>query len=561
MSAQRSDAFAQHVIDACVEFSPEEMSLWGIVAADERISQISVEFEDAALAAFRSVRAALAAALASETDAGVKRDLEILLAYLDNRIAGIEIDRRLEVPYVDVPGLLFGSLQPLLDVQAAPARRTAALIRLRKYAGLEPGFTPAGEAAAALTRERLNDAALAPPPRRQVERDLAVAAHYLPGIRDAFAEAGVDADAELKVLEAQFEAYAAFVRDEVLPRARHDFKVPAEKYAHLLRTYGNEQAPEQLAAEARQAFPRLQAEADALAAQIARDRGYPSEAYRDVAAQLVNEQLPENRILECYVARNAEIEAIIRRESIVELPDRELSIRYATSAESAAVPSPYFQPATIVGNTGERGTFVLPRTIPGEDGEALPMHDDSSVGMTWPLSAHEARPGHELQFSSLATGAVSLARKLFAFNSVNVEGWGLYSEWLIEPFMPPEGRLATLTMRMMRTARAFLDPELQLGRISPEEAREILENEVAVSAGLAFSEVQRYTFISPGQAPSYYYGYVRLRALRDDVERELGQAFDQKSFHDFILAQGMVSPRLLRDAVFSEYVPARRNVV
>ena len=63
---------------------------------------------------------------------------------------------------------------------------------------------------------------------------------------------------------------------------------------------------------------------------------------------------------------------------------------------------------------------------------------------------------------------VSLARALYAFNSTNAEGWGLYSEYIMQPYEPPEGQLLTLQLRLLRAARAFLDPELQSGAVTPE---------------------------------------------------------------------------------------------
>lgn len=47
---------------------------------------------------------------------------------------------------------------------------------------------------------------------------------------------------------------------------------------------------------------------------------------------------------------------------------------------------------------------------------------------------------------------------LFAFNSVNVEGWGLYAEAEMKPFEPLDGQLIALQHRLLRAARAFLDP-------------------------------------------------------------------------------------------------------
>jgi uncharacterized protein (DUF885 family) len=164
-----------------------------------------------------------------------------------------------------------------------------------------------------------------------------------------------------------------------------------------------------------------------------------------------------------------------------------------------------------------------------------------------------------MQFASIVEAGVSDARTIFAFNSTNVEGWGLYSEWILQPFMPAEGQLISLQHRLMRAARAFLDPELQLGKITPEKALATLKDEVMLSDAMAKQEVERYTFRSPGQATSYFYGYTKLRELRSDVEKALGAKFDQRAFHDFVLAQGLLPPELMRDTVLSEFVQHTRR--
>jgi uncharacterized protein (DUF885 family) len=148
---------------------------------------------------------------------------------------------------------------------------------------------------------------------------------------------------------------------------------------------------------------------------------------------------------------------------------------------------------------------------------------------------------------------------LYAFNSTNVEGWGLYSESLIEPYMPPEGQLVSLDYRLLRAARAFLDPELQAGKIQPAGARWVLEQDVVQSPAFAEEELERYTYGSPGQATSYFYGYTKLIALRKDTEAALGAKFNQKKFHDFILAQGLLPPDLMRKAVMEQFVPSQKE--
>ena len=44
---------------------------------------------------------------------------------------------------------------------------------------------------------------------------------------------------------------------------------------------------------------------------------------------------------------------------------------------------------------------------------------------------------------------------LYAFNSVNVEGWALYAEAEMVPSEPPEGQMIALQFRLLRAARAM----------------------------------------------------------------------------------------------------------
>lgn len=199
---------------------------------------------------------------------------------------------------------------------------------------------------------------------------------------------------------------------------------------------------------------------------------------------------------------------------------------------------------------------MLPLRIPGQKGGSeLALDDFTYEAISWTLTAHEGRPGHELQFSSLVEKGVSKARAIFALNSVNVEGWGLYAEAEVKPYLPLDGQLAALQSRLMRAARAILDPGLQSGKITREEATRVLREDVGLSEGMALQEVQRYTFLAPGQATAYFCGYQRLMEIRAETERILGPKFDRQKFHDFLLAQGVLPPSVLREAVLKDFIP------
>jgi len=293
-----------------------------------------------------------------------------------------------------------------------------------------------------------------------------------------------------------------------------------------------------------------------IAAQIATERHLPSGDYREVIRELKKQQLVGEAILPFYQERLKQVETIIVDKQIVSLPDRPARIRIATAAETAQQPAPHMVPPPFLHNTGQKGEFVLPLNIPAGSGQsATEKYDDFTFdAAAWTLIAHEARPGHELQFDSMLERGVSVARFRYAFNSTNVEGWGLYSEYLIRPYMPLEGQLVSLDYRLLRAARAFLDPELQAGKIQPAEAFRVLEQDVVQSHAFAQEEVERYTYRAPGQANSYFYGYTKLIALRKETETALGAKFNQKKFHDFVLAQGLLPPDLMRKAVMEEFV-------
>jgi hypothetical protein len=401
---------------------------------------------------------------------------------------------------------------------------------------------------------------LVPPAKVELEKNLGNAGFYADGIAKLFQKYEVaGAEEPVARFKAQLDAWNAFLRSEVLPKARSDFRDPPELYAFNLRAFGVDIPPATLADRARISFMEIRNEMKAIAPLVAKEKGFPSTDYRDVIRELKKRQIVGDAILPHYQARLRSLEEIIRREKIVTLPGREARIDLSSEAESAQSPAPNMRPPRLVGNTGEMGTFMLPLRIPTTNPDGTPGppkgYDDFTFeAASWTLTAHEARPGHELQFASLVEKGVSLARAVFAFNSVNVEGWGLYAEAEMKPYLPLEGQLVSLQHRMMRAARAFLDPDLQAGAIQPEEAVRLLMSEVVLSEPMARQEVERYTFRAPGQATSYYYGYLRLMEIKSRVELALGKSFDRQRFHDFVLAQGLLPPEMLGQAVLAEFV-------
>ncbi len=550
----RSNDHAKILLDLQARYGPEGASRMGIDGLEQQVSRIGSAVERASRADTLRALAELERRLKVEKDARVKQDLEIMIQATKDELKADEIVERLRLPYPRVAQMIFGGIRGLLDDQVPAPLRKAANVRLKKYAGLEQGYTPISEQAEKKVREKLSDKRLLGPFKNDVEQDLANSEAYIDGIGKLFEKYKQDEyQVSLAAIKKQVAAYNDFVRKEILPRAREDFRLPPELYRIALDSYGVDISAPELAAKAHSAFSALQKEMNVIAARIAKQRGWASGDYRAVIGELKKDQITGEAILPHYQQRLKQVEEIVRRENLVTLPTREARIRLASAAESAASPAPNMRPPRMIGNTGEMGEFVLPLVVPTKDGKGLTADDFTYGAVSWALTVHELRPGHEMQFAKMIENGVSTARAVYAFNSANVEGWGLYSEAIMLPYLPDEGKLCSLLMRLMRAARAYLDPELQSGKITYEEARRILREDCVLSEAMTKQELDRYTFRAPGQATAYFYGYYRLMEIRTELEKKLGRKFDAKRFHDFILEQGLLPPSLLRKAILAEF--------
>jgi uncharacterized protein (DUF885 family) len=599
----KSNAYTQKILDVQIKYNPEEASAEGLAKYDTKISDPSFAAEKAERKEEESALKKLIDARSRETDQNVDEDLDIVIKAEQLKFKRQDYALNHTVQYLNATAIVYAGLQPLLDDQVPQSRRVSANERMQRYAGIDTdkagnsavtdlpslgrsvstssttvssgrptaGFDEIGgdlpsekslvAKLIARTTEQMHKPGMTYPSQDEVETQLARNAAVINGLMDLFRKYKLSNwETGMAILERELVYYDQWIHKYYLPRCREDFRMPPEEYALSLEGYGVDIPPADLAAMAHKAFTEYQAQMQTLASEIAKERGFQYSNYRMVIRELKKQQLVGDAILPFYENRLKEIEKIILEHNLVSLPDRPAIIRIGTPAESAQQPAPHMVPPPLLHNTGQRGVFVLPLNMPAATGEAgsVKVDDYTFDAASWTIIAHEARPGHELQFDSMVEHGVSLARALFAFNSTNAEGWGLYSEYITLPYMPKEGQLISLQFRLLRAARAFLDPELQSGKIQPSGAMKILTEDVVLSKPFANQEVERYTFRSPGQANSYFYGFTKLLELRKETEDALGPKFNQQRFHDFILAQGLLPPALMKKAVEDHFIPEEK---
>ncbi|MNM42893.1 hypothetical protein D3C81_537430 [compost metagenome] len=557
-----SNELAQILLQAQAPFQPEMASFFGVPGYDDKVADLGPDYTGRYRTALGKARDQLREKLQLERDPNVRQDLEIMIGAAERSIEGSTLNEQHLMPWLDVPQTVFSGLNNLLSDQVPEARRAKALDRLKAYLGQAPGTQPMATLARQRYEEKSGTPNLLQPTKIEVDQALANVDTYIAGIGKLFAKYRIEgADASLAELSTQMKDYIAWTQKEVLPNARTDTRLPAELYAFQLKEVGVDIDPALLMQRAQLEYMETRAMMRQLAPLVVQAKGLKVADPNDYAAvirALKQDKINNEQLESHYRGVIDAIDPIIRKQGIVDVPQRPLQMRLGSEAESAASPAPHYLPAPLVGNTGQQGTFVLPLGNPASGEKA--QYDDFNFGSAaWTLSAHEGRPGHDLQFAAMVERGISLARTLFAFNSVNVEGWALYAEAEMVPFEPLDGQMIALQFRLLRAARAMLDPMLNLGLTDRERARSVLVDGVGLSEAMATQELDRYTVRAQGQASSYFYGYTRIMELRMQTELALGNKFDRLAFNNFLLDQGLLPPDQLAKAVNEVFVPAQRK--
>lgn len=167
------------------------------------------------------------------------------------------------------------------------------------------------------------------------------------------------------------------------------------------------------------------------------------------------------------------------------------------------------------------------------------------------LSLHEAAPGHHthgaLTNENPDLPSFRRTRDLLAFR----EGWALYAERLgheMGVYRDGYEAFGSLSTEMWRACRMVVDTGIHVMGWDYARARRCFEENTALADINIDTELARYIG-APAGAVAYKVGELRIIAMRERAEKALGDRFDIRAFHDFILAQGQLPMTLLEQAV------------
>lgn len=551
----QSDRIAEEFTKALARNHPEAGSEIGYNEFDQLGLLLDLETEKRERDLFVAWIDRLNSEKSLTTDIELKTDYEVLQIWLKNKIESIDVFRQeREVEFSPGVQFIYGNLNILVNPQSSVDRKKAAVDRFKVYVQGDAKHRPLLIAMQEKFHHQLKKYSGKKPLlpfQGEVEQYMKDSAAYLSGIEEMLKASGrTDWTSDWETFKKHAVEYDKFVKTVVLANSRKDPRVPKPIYIQILKQRGIESTPQQLIQKGISDYKKIYRQFQDHAKIVAKKYNLAQSNPAFIIQYLKSKPVTEPKEVEqLYKAADQRLDKIMKDNNLISVPKAPLMIRIAGEAESRANPVPHLNQPPLINNRGERPEFVVPSSEKG-----LPFDDFSSPHSAMILTAHEGRPGHDMQFSQMLDSGLSVIRSRYAANNVNIEGWALYAEDLVYPYLNSEEQLFALQTRLWRVARMFLDPQIQMGQIPDQKVIDVFTKELGVSNVMAGLELRRYKFNDIGQAPSYYEGYLMVKKMRDDTQKQLGEKFDLKCFNDRLLSFGLLPLKISASRMASELV-------
>ncbi len=263
----------------------------------------------------------------------------------------------------------------------------------------------------------------------------------------------------------------------------------------------------------------------------------------------VRAQHPEaSQLLESYREKMQAAHAWLLDADIVTVPEKQsLKVQQTPVFLREVIPFAAYEPPMPL-DEGQRGLYYV--TTVKED-SLLAEHNRFSIDLT---SAHEAFPGHHLQFVIANQNNGSNVTRILNASASMYEGWALYCEQLVFEqglYNEPEHQFILLRDRLWRALRIIIDVKIHTGQFTFDEAANLLVDTLGFDISQARSEI---TWYSRAAATPLCYAVGREIILKT---REIVNTSDKvklKAFHDALLSQGSIALPLIIQTVFGDTV-------
>ncbi len=551
-----SDKIAKSFVNSLAAQDPEEYSILGMSKFDSAVTSFSKNYDQEHHALLYRWSEKFKRFLEVEKNPELRTDIEILLQVANLKMEDFELTKESgAVPFLPVTQFIHQTLS-FYFAPNTPAHKTAAAMgRFRKYIRGEGKTLPLVDGFTSLMLARMeylqrNSKRGFWPMKMELDNYFENSDKYINALERMLSTWKSDEwKRDLEELKNQDAEYRKFLKKKVYSYCRDTNVIPEKFYTLRLKASGIYSSPQSLIQTSLMDYKKTYLKYKKLAGVLAKKHNLSSSDPAIVMGYLRSRSISDNRELMLqYESAANEIFKILQDKKLLTISKKpEYILRFASAAEAQTSPNPQFRGSPFFLGSKIPAQFILPKV---QDTQG--MDDYNYVESIYTLVAHEGIPGHALQFERLGELKPTIARGHFAFASANVEGWGLYAESIVFPFMTEEGQITFLQRLIWRQARMFLDPQLNLGMIKPSRVIELYTKELGFSAGLAQSELRRYSYLLPAQAPAYYYGLKMILDTKAKVKAKPDTIFDEKCFNDALLNAGLlplqvISDRLVKD--------------
>ena len=337
--------------------------------------------------------------------------------------------------------------------------------------------------------------------------------------------------------------FATFLERDLLPRSRGVYAVGEEHFNLLLeKKHFLNHSAETLLALGEELFAKTKKELAVLAEELAPGKGI------EAAARKIQEQHPTiDEVLTTYDKAMKAARQFVKDNKLVTFPPKEeLHVVHTPVFRRHEIPfAAYLSPSPK--DPDQVGYYYV---TPVTDDDLLREHNWVGLENT---SVHESYPGHHLQFSiANCTPAASTLPRLMNESSVFYEGWALYCEQLMQEqgfLKSQEHRFVMLKDRLWRALRIIIDVKTQTGKLSYDEAADLMVRELHFPRAQACGDLNWYSQ-SPAVPMGYALGWSIINRLRDQERQRLGAKFSLCEFHDKLLSAGSISLPLVEQRYF-----------
>jgi hypothetical protein len=546
-----SDKISKAYANSLAALDPEEFSIMGLSKFDAEVTPYSKNYDQERYVHAYKWKEKFVRFLDSEKNPELRTDMNILLDVAKLRMEEFELAKEAGVvPFLPLTQSVFNTLSYFFRPDAPANKIANAMARFRKYVRGEGTTLPMADGYTAFMLSRMNYLAQNKkrgfwPSKIEIQNYFDNSDKYLAGIEKMLSTWKSDEwKRDFAEFKNQDEDFRKFLKKKVYPYGRNSIVMPEKIYTFKLKTNGIYSSPKELIETASTDYKKTYAIFKKLAFKVGDtlklDKKDPASVITYLRLKSVNN---DKELMELYNSTADEIFNIIQEKKLLTLEKRpKYQLRFADTLEAQITPSPQFLSSPWLTKVKLPAQFVLPRV---QDTQG--MNDYNYLQAIFTLVAHEAIPGHALQFERFGESGTTIARGHFAFNNANIEGWALYSEDMILQHVPDDIKLIFYQRLLWRQARMFLDPQLNLGLIKPERVLELLTNELGFSEGLAKSELKRYSYILPAQAPSYYYGLKIILDTKAKLYEKPDTILDEKCFNDALLNSGILPLKVISD--------------